>query len=258
MDEPITLETVLFDHVCIALNETQAGSQTGISYNPPTHHEFGNWSETGLVGTDDEIQLIGTPVTQSEHFQILNITGIDLDTLTPITVVPKNDYTIYYENGNVTFVDGYESVNVTPVYFYGGNITLSENKNTSQIYDYMQAIQVNYSKGEEYLTDVFTVSDDCATYTSYVDLVLNGSAINETDEKKINIEDGYGFSASSENGTTVNILSDTWNFNWYSDNGTFFRKYTLDVTVRYGLTPVENATVTLTDVNSNTIFEINT
>ncbi|MCK4335698.1 MAG: hypothetical protein KAW40_03130, partial [Candidatus Aenigmarchaeota archaeon] len=258
MEDPITLDTVLFDSPCTALNETPAANQTGITYNPPPQHEFGEWDEAQVVGTDDEIVLSNTPVTQSEHFQILNITGINMVRLVPIQVVSKNDYSVNYENGTVNFVDGYETVNVTPVYFYEGNITLNETKNTSRIYDYMQAIQVNYSKGEEYLTDVFMVSDDCGTYISYIDIVLNGSAINETNEKKINIEDGYGFSATSNNGTTVNIISDTWNFTWYADNGTFFRKYTLDVTVKYGVNPVENATVKLTDTNGDTVFEINT
>ncbi|UCD07299.1 MAG: carboxypeptidase regulatory-like domain-containing protein, partial [Candidatus Aenigmatarchaeota archaeon] len=260
MSNPITTSAVLYNNPCTVLNESNAAGQTGITYNTPTQYEFEDWTDSGDVGADDEIQLSGVPITQSEHFQILNIEGISAVRLVPMSVVSKSDYTINYDNGTIFFVDGYETTNVTPVYFYSGNITISEDKNTSQVYDYMQALQVNYTKGEEYLTDVLTTTDDCATYTSYVYLILNGSAINNTEtEKKINTEDGYGFSATSYNGTTINIISDVWNFTWFSDNGTFFRKYTINVRVQNASgDPIENATVQLNDTYSNTIFEINT
>ncbi|MBN2042783.1 MAG: hypothetical protein JW754_03175, partial [Candidatus Aenigmarchaeota archaeon] len=259
MEDPISTSLVLFDNLCTVYSESSAASQTGITYEPPDHRDFSDTSEDQTVGTDDSITLTGTPVAQSEHFQILNTEGIHATRLVPVGQVPKANYDVNYENGTIMFEDGYETTEVRPVYFYGGNITLTQNRTLNNIYDYMQAIQTNYSLGEEYLTDVFTVSDDCGTYTSYVDLILDGSMINQTTEKKVNIEDGYGFSATSDNGSLINVISDNWQFVWKSDNGTLFRRYTLDVSVQNSVgTPLENATVTLTDTNSDTVFEINT
>ncbi|UCC91296.1 MAG: hypothetical protein JSV39_03195, partial [Candidatus Aenigmatarchaeota archaeon] len=140
MSEPISMSTVLFASSCTALSESGAIGQTGINYEPPIHHEFSNLSEAQVVGTDDEIVIASKPVTQSEHFQILNITGMHSTRLVPIEAVSKDNYTVNYANGSVFFDDGYESTNVTPVYYYGGNITLSSSKNASRVYDYMQAI----------------------------------------------------------------------------------------------------------------------
>ena len=78
----------------------------------------------------------------------MNTEGIHATRLVPLGAVPKGDYVIYYDNGTVSFVDGYETTEVRPVYFSGGNITISENRSLSNIYDYMQAIQSNYSLEE--------------------------------------------------------------------------------------------------------------
>jgi hypothetical protein len=260
--EKFSTEMVLFDNTCLNLNESSAASQTGITYTPPIHVDWNSTAENQTLGTDDQITLAHTPAISSEQVAIVNVTGLDSGTYgygIPLSVIPPSNYTVNYSTGVVSFDDGHETKAVRPVYFYGGNITVSSDKTLGNVYDYMQAIQTNYTKGSNYITNVFTVTDDCANYISYVDFILNGSTINQTTEKKINLGEGIKFSAGSNNGTTINVLSDTWNFKWGSNNGTWYRKYTLDVTVRDpdGVV-VNNANVTLIDHYGNAVFSINT
>ena len=175
--------------------------------------------------------------------------------LTLVTGAPSanGQYNISYSNGQLYFYNNQSIGNGTrPVYSYGGKIQLTGVQNMSNVYHYMQAN----------LSDDFSTTDG-STYTSYVDIILGNSTsngiINETSDKTLNIEDGYGFSAGSANGTTVNILSDTWNFRWFSNNGTFFRNYTLDSTVQDNTgSKIQNANVTLKDKYGKVVFSLNT
>ena len=144
------------------------------------------------------------------------------------------------------------NTDVRDIYSYGGSIQITGNKTVSNIYDYMQAN----------LSDVFS-TETGTIYDSYVNLILGNSSdtamIEESTDMTINIKEGFGFSAGSANGTTVNLLSDTWNFKWFADNGTFFRKYTFDVTVMNSTgDPLNNAEVTLYDNDGGIVFQLNT
>ncbi|MCK4497055.1 MAG: hypothetical protein KAU24_02605, partial [Candidatus Aenigmarchaeota archaeon] len=251
-DEPRSLTQQLLDNNYINMTESEAKAQTGIIYAPPLNVNYSsNESETVSSG---QITLDNSPIPQSEYLALFDESLPIEDTYTyqESKLISSTNYTVNYETGVVNISSGYNGKMVRVVYYYGGNITITENKTLSNVYDYMQAN----------LSDTFTTSTG-TTYISYVDFILGNSSnegrVVETDDRTLNIKDGYGFSAASGNGTTVNILSDTWNFTWFSDNGTFFRKYTLDVTVQDpNGDPIENATVNLTDVNGNTVFVINT
>jgi hypothetical protein len=249
-----TIETLsLPDNSFLSLTESQARSLEGVKITSPSNISYESESNTSWTTTG---QLNNYPVCQSEFFAIFGYNGSANDIkLTRVSGVPSSNgqYNISWSDGKLNFYNNQNSGSGNDaVYYYGGSITVSESHNLSNIYHYVQA---NYS-------DIFTAQTETA-FTSYVDILVGNSTdeglINETSDRTLNIEDGYGFSAGSANGTTINILSDTWNFNWYSDNGTFFRKYSLDIIVKNSIgETLEDANVTLKDTNSNVIFSINT
>ena len=73
-----------------ALSESNAYSQTGITYNPPGHF-YDSTAEDQTVGGDNEIQLDNYPIPQSEHIQMLNVTGWSATRLIPSSLIPKSE-----------------------------------------------------------------------------------------------------------------------------------------------------------------------
>ncbi|PIS12247.1 hypothetical protein COT70_01920, partial [candidate division WWE3 bacterium CG09_land_8_20_14_0_10_47_33] len=136
-------------------------------------------------------------------------------------------------------------------------ITVATTTNSQTIYDYVKysaTLAENMDKTHPFYTS------DGFTYISRMNIQLGNASssgsIAETDNRTINFETGYGWSAGSQNGTTVNILSATWNFNWPASSGTFYQSYTFDITVKdsWGV-PLEEVTVKLSDKFGTAVFE---
>ena len=113
------------DNPFINRTESQALNQTGIAFNPPTEIHYGDeinstWEITGT--------LANIPVTQSEFFTLFGYNGASENRkLTLVTDAPDSngEFGVNYETGLLTFFNNQSGHNVTPVYSYGGNITIS-------------------------------------------------------------------------------------------------------------------------------------
>jgi len=225
-----------------------AGDSTGIIYTPPTVVNFGD--ETSDV-CEFSCYLQNSPITQSEYFVIYGDDGSSNNsklTLVDGALTGDGQYNVSYDTGLITFYNN-QSVNTTNfAYSYGGSILINETRTLSEVYDYMQAN----------LSAVFTTSTG-TLYDSYVDIILGDSisvgTLNETNLKTVNFKDGYGWSAGSIGGVTINVLSDNWQFTWVGSNGTFSRKYTYDLTVTdTGGTAIENVSVNMVDLHGDLVF----
>ena len=233
-----TVETTqLATNSFVTLTSINASNQSGIVYTPPSAVSYGDETHTDFTSYG---KLNNSPVTQSEFF-VLFANGTK--------IYSGTDYTINYSSGNLTFTASRKNDNIIPVYSYGGKIMVTGSKTLSNIYDFIQGN----------LSDVFTTGTG-SIYTPYVDVILGNTThvgiINETTSKTLNFEDGFGFSAEIGTGSTINIDSSTWNFVWSGNtNGTFYRKYTYDATIKdtSGNT-LGNTTIELLDVYGNSIF----
>jgi hypothetical protein len=184
-----TLETIqLSDNPFTDLSEAAVLTISGINYNAPTKI---NYKEESNVSYEYAGSLLHSPVTQSEFFGIF-ANGTKL--IEGVT----NNYTISYTTGAIIFIQNMSIYNVTPVYSYGGNITIVTGTaeanciNMSALYSYMQ-----YN-----LSDVLTTVDGSA-YTSYVNLIIGnatiGGCIKDADAG-LSFEDGYTYSFSTVGG----------------------------------------------------------
>ena len=216
-------------------NESAASSQTGIIFTPPTKVAYSD-AETKNVTTNN-ITLDYSPITQSEYFALFNNSNGKL--------ISSSDYNVNYSSGFISFVPGYDASLVRVVYSYGGSIRLTENKTSSNIYDYIQANK----------SDVFTTATG-SIYDSYVDIILDGGGVVESTSKTVNFKNGFGWSATNVSGSTINVDADEWNFVWRgATNGTFYRRYNYDTIIKNsGGVAQANATIQLLDVFGNTVF----
>ncbi|MBN2331146.1 MAG: hypothetical protein JXC85_05005, partial [Candidatus Aenigmarchaeota archaeon] len=245
MSIPKDVDKVLLVNPYINItSQAAAKSQTGIIYTPPTKVTFSDGEEEDV--SSGTINLNGYPVCQSEYTAMLQDelqtdgSGSG-DIYYQYPPISSANYTVNWTTGVVNFTSDYNGETVRSVYSYGGSIRVTSNRTLSNIYDYVQAN----------LNDTFT-TDTGSIYTSYVDVILGNSTVHgriaSDVSKTLNIEDGYGFSAGSLNGSTVNIQSDTWNYRDVGGGGTLFRKYTLDVLVKDSKgDPIDNATLTMLD-----------
>ena len=144
-------------------SESQASSLSNITYNVPTQVVYGTeynntWTTTG--------QLRNYPVDQCQYFALFaNDTKLNKDV----------DYTINYQTGAITFLQDFTGYTIYPVYFYGGNITITNGFtltnafSMNDVYDYTQ-----YQTSQNNLTeDVYTI--DGSTYNFCVNLVIGNA-----------------------------------------------------------------------------------
>ncbi|GIU68388.1 MAG: hypothetical protein KatS3mg001_238 [Candidatus Pacearchaeota archaeon] len=190
-----TIETLqLTNNPFINRTEAQAKNQTGIKFNPPIRVPYGaeiyqNFNTTG--------KLNNSPITQSEFFAVFGFDGVNENRkLTLVTGSPSanGEFSVNYATGELIFFNDQTGHNVTPVYSYGGNITISTGTasqnciSMSNLYDYMQAN----------LSDVITTVDGI-TYTMFVNLIIGNNTVGGciVDPKaSIVFEDGYTYSFS--------------------------------------------------------------
>src|SRR3989344_2206339 len=229
-----------------------AGNSTGIVFTPPTNVSFG---QEILTGCELNCTLAESPVTQSEYLVVYGWDGSNKEVkLTRVTDGPNanGEYNVTFATGRLDFFNNQSGYTVIPVYSYGGQILINETRTLSEIYDFVQAN----------LSGVFTTATG-TTYDSFVDMVLGDDAspgvINETASRTVNFKEGFGWSAGSANGTAINVESDTWQFTWKPDNGTFFRQYTYDLKVTdTGGTAIGNVSVGMVDLHGAPVFDANT
>src|SRR3989338_5045193 len=229
-----------------------AGNSTGIVFTPPTNVSFG---QEILTGCELNCTLPESPVTQSEYLVVYGWDGSNKEVkLTRVTDGPNanGEYNVTFATGRLDFFNNQSGYTVIPVYSYGGQILINETRTLSEIYDFVQAN----------LSGVFTTATG-TTYDSFVDMVLgdnvSSGVINETASRTVNFKEGFGWSAGSANGTAINVESDTWQFIWKPDNGTFFRQYTYDLKVTdTGGTAIGNVSVGMVDLHGAPVFDANT
>ena len=173
------------------LSESLASSVKNITYNPPTKVSYGeevhtNWTTTG--------QLSHYPVDQCQYFALF-ANGTKL--------AETSNYTIDYKTGEINFVQNMAGMEIKPVYFYGGDITLTNGftltgaYTMSKIYDYMS-----------YLTSKNNLSEDLKTidginYQFCVDFIIgnetNRGSVSDS-SATISFKDGYDISFSGLGG----------------------------------------------------------
>ncbi|MGV8086929.1 MAG: hypothetical protein ACP5N1_04825, partial [Candidatus Woesearchaeota archaeon] len=178
-----TVETKqVTDNLFVTKSVVQAAALANITYNTPTKISYGeetnsSWSTTG--------QLEHYPVDQCQYFELFAN-----DTL----LVKDSDYSINYETGAISFLHDYTGYTIYPVYFYGGNVTITNGftlmnaLSMNDVYDYMQ-----YQTSLNNLTeDVYTI--DGRTYTFCVNLVVGNSttkgSLSDSDAT-LTFNDGY-------------------------------------------------------------------
>jgi hypothetical protein len=147
---------------------------------------FTSWTTTG--------QLTNYPIDQCQYFALF-ANGTKL--------AETSNYTIDYATGEITFVQSMAGREIKPVYFYGGNITvtngftLTNAYTMSKIYDYM-----SYTTSRNNLSeDLITI--DGITYNFCVNFVIgndtNRGSISDS-SATISFEDGYDLAFSGLGG----------------------------------------------------------
>jgi hypothetical protein len=190
--EARTVETkVIESNPFVNLPESEAAALANITYVPPLKVSYGDewnssWSTSG--------QLKNYPIDQCQYFALF---------ANDTKLAEGLNYTINYATGEITFLQDVSNYTIYPVYFYGGNITLTNGYNLTgaytlnDIYDYMQ-----YQTSQNNLTeDVYTV--DGVTYTFCVDLIIGNETAQGSisdPEASINFKDGYGLSFEGKGG----------------------------------------------------------
>jgi hypothetical protein len=193
-----TIETLqLSDNPFTTLSEAAAKAQTGITFSQPSVINYGDevYTTFNTTGT-----LNNTPITQSEFFSVFGFDGTDENRKLTLVTTPiaNGQFSVNYESGVLSFFNDQTGHNVTPVYSYGGNITISTGTESEQcismgnLYDYMQAN----------LSEVLTTVDGIS-YTMFVDLIIGNSTVGGCivdSDASIAFEDGYTYSFSSVGG----------------------------------------------------------
>ncbi len=187
-----TLETKqVSENVFTTLSEATAAAVKNITYIPPTKVSYGE--ESNLSWTTAG-QLAHYPVDQCQYFALF-ANGTKL--------AETSNYTIDYETGEITFVQNMAGMEIKPVYFYGGNITITNGftltgaYTMSKIYDYM-----SYLTSKNNLSgDLETI--DGTTYNFCVNFIIGNSTHRGSVSDSlatISFEDGYDMSFSGLGG----------------------------------------------------------
>jgi len=165
--------------------EAQASALKNITYNAPTKVAYGEeynstWTTSG--------QLAHYPVDSCQYFALF---------ANETKLAEGADYTIDYETGEITFLEDISGNTIYPVYFYGGDVTITNGftimyaLSMNDIYDYLQ-----YQTSQNNLTeDVYTV--DGLTYTFCVNLVVGDAtrrgSLSDSDAS-LTFKEGYDLS----------------------------------------------------------------
>jgi len=180
-----TIETAqLATNTFSTLSESGVSALTNIQYTEPSWVQYGTESNASVTTS---MTLAHSPIDQCQYYAIF-ANGTKL--------VEGTNYTLNYETGAVTFpaVTNMTGYNVTPTYYYGGNlsitngITVSNAFTMSNLYDYMQYASATTNLSQE-LTTVNGV-----TYTFCIDLLVGnetaGGSLQDAG-KTIEFEEGY-------------------------------------------------------------------
>jgi sporulation protein YlmC with PRC-barrel domain len=173
------------------LSAATASAVKNITYNTPTKIYYGDevnssWATTG--------QLAHYPVDQCQYFALF-ANGTKL--------AETSNYTIDYETGEITFVQDMTGMEIKPVYFYGGDITITNGftltgaYTMSKIYDYLSYVTSKNNLSE----DLITI--DGINYQFCVNFVIGndthrGSVSDSS--ATISFKDGYDMSFSGLGG----------------------------------------------------------
>src|SRR3989338_420617 len=146
-------------------NETITSALANIVYNPPTKVNYDNETNSSwaLSGT-----LAHSPIDQCQYFVLFAKT-------TKLIEGASVNFTINYQTGAITFNQDMTGYKIRPVYFYGGNLSVTNGLTVSNaftmgdLYDFMQ-----------YKTALNNLSSDLSTvdgiaYTFCINLALGNS-----------------------------------------------------------------------------------
>src|SRR3989339_711158 len=158
-----TIETIqLAENAFTSFSVSEVAVLSNITYNLPTKVSYGEEEHNSF---DFSGQLNNYPIDQCQFFALF---AND----TKLVEGSTKNYTINYENGVITFIQNISDYIVRPVYYYGGNLTLTNGLTVANafslndLYDYMQ-----YQTAQNNLTtDLKTV--DGITYSFCIDLVV--------------------------------------------------------------------------------------
>ncbi|HIG94414.1 MAG TPA: hypothetical protein HA283_04595 [Nanoarchaeota archaeon] len=158
-----TIETIqLAENAFTSFSVSEVAVLSNITYNLPTKVSYGEEDHNSFEFSG---QLNNYPIDQCQFFALF---AND----TKLVEGSTKNYTINYETGVITFIQNMSDYIIRPVYYYGGNLTLTNGLTVANafslndLYDYMQ-----YQTAQNNLTtDLKTV--DGITYSFCIDLVV--------------------------------------------------------------------------------------
>ncbi len=176
----------------VYLLESEAAAITNITYNEPTKVSYGDeYNDTWTIGSE---QLANYPIDTCQYYAIF---------ANKTKLVEGENYTLDYTTGEITFLTSVAGYTIYPVYYYDGNITLTNGVSLSdaftmgEIYAHMQYLFVRNNLSE----DLSTI--DGINYNFCVNLVLGNESVGggiSDNSKVITFNDGYELSIGPNGG----------------------------------------------------------
>jgi hypothetical protein len=182
-----TVETVqLSTNIFVSGSEATAAALNNIKYNKPAKVSYGAESNASVTTS---MTLAHSPVDQCQYYAIFAngtklVEGVGV----------AGDYALNYETGVITFNQSMVGYNITPTYYYGGNLSITNGITIANafvmgdLYKYMQYASATINLSEELKTV------DGIKYSFCIDLAVGndtaGGSIQDIG-KTIEFEAGY-------------------------------------------------------------------